>query len=239
MRIDAQPSPNFGDRKLPVSMLVLHYTGMESGEAALDRMLDPASEVSAHYMVWEDGRVTRLVGEDKRAWHAGRAEWRGVTDVNSASIGIEIVNGGHDFGLPDYPDAQINALVPLCKRLVMDYAIRPQDVVGHSDIAPERKNDPGETFPWAGLAAAGIGLWPGAGNGDRRVLFEAGDRDRGVSLLQRGLSGIGYGVSIDGIMTDRTVAVLRAFQRRYRPAKVDGIADMETFELVARLANAL
>lgn len=231
------PSPNQNDRKLPLSMLVLHYTGMESGQVALDRMCDSDAQVSAHYMIEEDGRVFRLVPETHRAWHAGVSEWNGISDVNSASIGIEIVNGGHDYGLPDFPDRQINALIPLCKRILIAHDIAPKNIVGHSDIAPDRKNDPGEKFPWAGLAAAGIGLWPGAGNDDRRVLFEAGDRDRGVSLIQRGLAGLGYGIELDGVMTDRTVAVIRAFQRRFRADKVDGIVDMETLDLVGRLAR--
>lgn len=232
-----RPSPNQNERKLPVSILVLHYTGMESGAAALDRMTDPAAEVSAHYMVEEDGRIFQLVPDDQRAWHAGLSEWNGITDVNSASIGIEIVNGGHDYGLPDFPDQQINALIPLCKRLISDFDIQPRNIVGHSDIAPARKDDPGEKFPWAGLAAAGIGLWPGEGNGDRRILFKADDRDRGIALLQRGLAGIGYGVEIDGMMSPKLVAIVTAFQRRYRPDHIDGLVDMETFDLVARLAQ--
>jgi len=231
------PSPNQNNRQLPVSMLVLHYTGMESGTAALDRMRDEQAQVSAHYMIEEDGRVFRLVDEEKRAWHAGVSEWNGITDVNSASIGIEIVNGGHDYGLPDFPDVQINALIPLVKRIIAAHMIAPRNIVGHSDIAPERKNDPGENFPWSGLAAAGIGLWPGEGNGDHRALFEAGDRDRGVTLIQRGLAGLGYGIALDGVMTDRTLSVVRAFQRRFRANKVDGIVDMETLDLVGRLAR--
>lgn len=231
------PSPNFNDRKLPVSILVLHYTGMESGEAALSRMRSAEAEVSAHYMVEEDGRVFRLVDESQRAWHAGVSSWNGVTDVNSASIGIEIVNGGHDFGLPDFPDVQINALIPLCKRILSEHEIPAQNVVGHSDIAPGRKDDPGEKFPWQGLAAAGIGLWPGEGNGDTRILFEPENRDRGIALLQRGLAGIGYGIEIDGVMSERSVKVVKAFQRRFRPEAVTGIVDMETYDLVARVAQ--
>lgn len=233
------PSPNCNARKRPVSMLVLHYTGMENGTVALDRMRDPAAEVSAHYMIEDDGRIFRLVADTDRAWHAGVAEWNGITDVNSASIGIEIVNGGHDFGLPDFPDVQINALIPLVKQILSAHDIALQNIVGHSDIAPDRKEDPGERFPWAGLAAAGIGIWPGEGNGDRRVLFETGDRDRGVTLLQRGLAGLGYGIALDGVMTDRTVSVVRAFQRRFRSDHVDGVVDMETLDLVGRLARML
>ncbi|MEL6686838.1 MAG: N-acetylmuramoyl-L-alanine amidase [Pseudomonadota bacterium] len=234
-----QPSPNFNARALPVSILVLHYTGMETGQAAVERLCDPEAQVSAHYVVQEDGRVLQLVDDDQRAWHAGVSSWNGVTDVNSASIGIEIVNGGHDFGLPDFPDAQINALIPLCKRIIADHDIQPRNVVGHSDIAPDRKEDPGEKFPWSGLAAAGIGLWPGEGNGDRRILFEPEDRDRGVTLLQQALAGLGYDVVLDGVMTETMVSTVRAVQRRYRPEQIDGIVDMETFDLVSRLARRI
>lgn len=238
------PSPNFDDRTLPISILVLHYTGMESGKAALERLKDPKAKVSAHYLIEEDGTLYMLVDEEKRAWHAGVAEWGGLQNVNSASIGIEIVNGGHnvplaDGSLPPYPDAQINALVPLCKNIVNRYNIRAHQVVGHSDVAPDRKNDPGEHFPWAGLAAAGIGLWPGEGNGDDRVLFEPGDRDRGVSILQFGLAQIGYAIEVNGIVDDRTVSVVTAFQRRFRQNAVNGIVDVETFDLIARVTRLL
>lgn len=232
-------SPNFNDRALPVSILVLHYTGMETGDAAIDRLCDPEAQVSAHYVLREDGSILSLVDEDKRAWHAGISEWNGITDVNSASVGIEIVNGGHDFGLPGFPDAQINALIPLCKRIIATHQIAPRNIVGHSDIAPDRKEDPGEKFPWAGLAAAGIGLWPGDGNEDRRILFKLGDRDRGITLLQQALAGIGYGVTLDGVMSEAMVSVVKAVQRRYRPQQIDGIVDMETFDLVARLARLI
>ena len=239
--IDA-PSPNHDARTLPVSMLVLHYTGMESGQAALERLTDAEAKVSAHYLVEEDGRVFRLVDEMRRAWHAGVGEWGGIDNVNSASIGIEIVNGGHNYpnedgSLPEFPDAQINALIPLCKGVMERHGIAARDVVGHSDIAPERKDDPGETFPWAGLAAAGIGHWPGDGNGDRRVLFRHGDRDRGVAVAQRGLALFGYGVGVSGELDDRTEAVLRAFQRRFRPEQVDGVLDMETLDLIGRMTR--
>lgn len=235
----SRPSPNFNERKLPVSILVLHYTGMETAEAAIERLCDPDAQVSAHYVVKEDGAVLQLVDEENRAWHAGVSVWNGITDVNSASIGIEIVNGGHDFGLPDFPDAQINALIPLCKGILSRHDILPKNIVGHSDIAPDRKEDPGEKFPWRGLAAAGIGLWPGEGNGDRRILFEPGNRDRGVTLLQQALAGVGYEVVLDGVMSEAMVSVVKAFQRRYRPEQVDGIVDMETFDLVSRLARLL
>lgn len=154
----AAPSPNFNQRKLPITLIVLHYTGMADGPSALARMRDPAAQVSAHYMVEEDGRIFRLVDEDKRAWHAGVSLWHGETDINSSSIGIEIVNGGHDFGLPDFPAAQIDAVIELVKDVMGRHRIGPEGVIGHSDIAPGRKQDPGEKFPWDRLAAAGCAL---------------------------------------------------------------------------------
>jgi len=223
-------SPNFNDRKLQISILVLHYTGMESGAAARDRLCDPKAEVSAHWLVHEDGRIDGLVDEDKRA------------DVNSASIGIEIVNGGHNVPMPDgslppYPDAQILAVIKLAKEIIERHDIQPRNIVGHSDIAPDRKEDPGEHFPWAGLAAAGIGFWPGELPSDSRVLFEAGDRDRGISIIQRGLADLGYGASVTGCLDEPTQAVIRAIQRRYRPAKTDGVIDMPVMEIIKRLSE--
>ncbi len=235
-------SPNFNDRKLPVSMLVLHYTGMETAELARDRLCDPAAEVSAHWLVSEDGKVENLVPEEKRAWHAGVGSWNGQTDINSASIGVEIVNGGHNVPLPDgslppYPDVQILAVIKLCKDILTRHPIAMKNIVGHSDIAPERKEDPGEHFPWAGLAAAGIGIWPGELSEDDRVLFEAGDRDRGISIIQRGLADLGYGISVTGCLDDQTQAVIRAVQRRYRPARIDGVVDMQIMEILRRLSE--
>ena len=210
---------------------------METGAAALERMCDGAAKVSAHYMVEEDGRIFQMVDEDKRAWHAGVSEWRGETNINSASIGIEIVNGGHDCPqkdgtLPPYPVVQINALTPLCKAIMSRHTIGAEGVVGHSDIAPERKQDPGEHFPWAGLSAAGIGRFPLEIEPDRRVLFSAGSRDRGVAIVQRGLAEIGYSARVTGVMDEDTRLVVAAFQRRYRPAQIDGLVDMETMAIV-------
>lgn len=235
-------SPNFNDRKLPISILVLHYTGMESGAAARERLCDPAAEVSAHWLVHEDGTAENLVEEEHRAWHAGRGSWNGITDVNSASIGIEIVNGGHnvplaDGSLPPYPDAQILAVIKLAKEIIGRHDIKPQNIVGHSDIAPERKEDPGEHFPWAGLAAAGIGLWPENLTDDDRIVFEPGDRDRGLSIIQRGLADLGYGASVTGCLDEPTQAIIRAVQRRYRPARIDGVIDMNVMEILKRLSE--
>ena len=235
-------SPNFNDRKLPVTMLVLHYTGMETGEVAKERLCDPAADVSAHWWVDEDGTAESLVDEDKRAWHAGRGSWNGITDVNSASIGVEIVNGGHNVPLPNgdlppYPDVQILSVIKLAKEIIARHDIQPRNVVGHSDIAPDRKEDPGEHFPWQGLAAAGVGYWPGDLPEDDRILFEPGDRDRGISIIQRGLADLGYGVSVTGCLDAPTQAIIRAVQRRYRPSKIDGIIDMQVMEILKRLSE--
>lgn len=240
MNIAQTPSPNFDARTLPISLIVLHYTGMESGAAALARMRDANAKVSAHYMIDEAGHVSQLVDEANRAWHAGVSEWSGETNINSASIGIEIVNGGHDHPMPDgslppFPDAQINAAIVLCKAVMGRHDIT--DIVGHSDIAPARKQDPGEHFPWAGLAAAGIGYMPSGVSEDRRVLFSPDMRDRGVAILQSGLAHIGYGARVSGVMDAPTQAIIRAVQRRYRPAQIDGVVDMETMDIVKALVE--
>lgn len=237
-------SPNFNARKLPISILVLHYTGMDSAAAARKRLCDPDAEVSAHWLVDEDGKTENLVSEDNRAWHAGVGSWNGITDINSASIGIEIVNGGHnvplaDGSLPPYPDAQILAVIKLAKDIIERHDIKARNVVGHSDIAPERKEDPGEHFPWAGLAAAGVGFWPGDLPDDRRVLFEAGDRDRGVAIIQRGLADLGYGASVTGCLDAPTQAIIRAIQRRYCPNRIDGVIDISVMEVLKRLSEMI
>jgi N-acetylmuramoyl-L-alanine amidase len=236
-------SPNFNERKLPISILVLHYTGMENGDVARERLCDPAAEVSAHWLVHEDGTAEPLVDEDKRAWHAGRGSWNGITDLNSASIGVEIVNGGHNCPLPNgelppYPDPQILGVIKLAKEIISRRRIDPRNIVGHSDIAPDRKDDPGEHFPWQGLAAAGVGYWPGDLPKDDRILFEPGDRDRGISILQRGLADLGYGASVTGRLDENTQAIIRAVQRRYRPSKIDGFVDMQLMEILKRLTEA-
>lgn len=206
------PSPNFNERQLPVSMIVLHYTGMQSTEAALARLTDPAAEVSAHYLIDEDGTIHRLVAEDKRAWHAGQSHWRGITDVNSASIGIELVNPGHEFGYREFAPAQIEALVPLLAEIKDRYEITRGNVVGHSDIAPTRKQDPGELFPWAKLARLRLAL-----PRPTRNLMDPLWSDAGFLLA---LERFGYEV------TDKLAAVV-AFQRRFRPELIDGEIDGE------------
>jgi len=215
-------SPNFDDRPAaaPVDMLVIHYTGMASAESALDRLCDPVAKVSAHYVVDEDGAVAPLVSEDKRAWHAGAAFWRGGTDINARSIGIELVNPGHEFGYRDFPDVQMAALTDLAIDILARHPIPARNVVGHSDVAPMRKTDPGERFDWTGLAAAGVGLWP-----DGAEPFKA---DEGQVL--EWLETFGYDT------TDGPQAIT-AFQRHFRPQTIDGRADGQTAGLIRSLLD--
>lgn len=238
MDIAERPSPNVNDRKRPVSMLVLHYTGMNDAEAAIERLCDPQAAVSAHYVVAEDGAVTRLVAEERRAWHAGAGQWREETDVNSASVGIEIVNGGHCYGLPVFPEAQMTAVTALSRAIIARWNIQPSGVLGHSDLAPERKLDPGERFPWRELASKGVGVWPAGVTGDRTVRHGPG-RGSGDALarLQAGLRAIGYGEPGDGAYLPRTRAVVAAFQRRFRPGYIDGLIDGETANLIEAVAR--
>jgi N-acetylmuramoyl-L-alanine amidase len=206
------PSPNFDERALPVSIIVLHYTGMPDCQGALDRMTSPEAKVSAHYCVDEDGTVYKLVDETKRAWHAGRSYWRGVTDINSASVGIEVVNPGHEFGYRPFPDEQIAALIPLVSDIKERHGISRGNVVAHSDIAPARKEDPGELFPWSAFAKRRLAL-----RSPTRDLMDPFWTDAGFLLA---LERFGYDVS------DQRKAVI-AFQRRFRPDRIDGIIDGE------------
>ena len=207
-----RPSPNFDERQLPVSMIVLHYTGMPDCEGALCRLTSPEAKVSAHYCVDEDGTVYRLVDESKRAWHAGKSRWRGISDVNSASVGIEIVNPGHEFGYRPFPDEQIAALIPLVADIKERHGIGRGNVVAHSDVAPARKEDPGELFPWWELAKRRLAL-----PSPSRDLIDPFWTDAGFLLA---LERFGYDV------TDEQKAVI-AFQRRFRPDLIDGIIDGE------------
>jgi len=240
LKIARTPSPNFDERTLPITLLILHYTGMVSGEAAIERLKDKDAKVSAHYVIHEDGGIIQLVNEHDRAWHAGVSEWNGETNINSASIGIEIVNGGHDFpnkdgSLPKFPDAQIKAVIALCKDIFRRNG--SLNVLGHSDIAPMRKQDPGEHFPWEVLAEDGIGFFPKDISDDVRILFEADTRDRGVAIVQRGLAHIGYGARVTGVMDKETRLIIAALQRRYRPAQIDGLVDIQTMEIIKALAE--
>lgn len=214
-----RPSPNFGPRiGGVVDMLVIHYTGMRTADAALARMCDPAAEVSAHYMIDEDGTVCRLVDEGQRAWHAGVSMWRGERDVNSRSVGVELVNPGHEFGLRPFPDPQIASLIDLAQGILVRHPIPARNVVGHSDIAPRRKQDPGELFPWWRLAGSGVGLWFTDG-GDARA-------DAGADAL----AAYGYD------MEDGPAAVI-AFQRHFRPDRIDGVWDAECARRLACLLD--
>jgi len=209
------PSPNHDARgDAPIDMLLLHYTGMQSAKAALERLCDPAAKVSAHYTIDEDGMVYAHVPESRRAWHAGVGHWAGATDINARSIGIELVNPGHEFGYRAFADTQIASLTTLCHSILMRHPIPSWRVLGHSDIAPARKEDPGELFPWQQLAKAGIGLWPGAV-----------DSDLGAGALRR------FGYDPDAPQ-DKVIA---AFQRHFRPKKLDGQWDSECAGLLASL----
>jgi N-acetylmuramoyl-L-alanine amidase len=233
-------SPNCGPRRgvdRP-DMIILHYTGMPTEEGALSWLCAPESEVSSHYVVFEDGRVFQLVAEADRAWHAGKSEWKAQTDINSQSIGIEIANAGHP-ALPDFPKVQIEAVADLCRDISKRWDIAPERILAHSDVAPVRKVDPGEKFPWDDLFAAGVGHWvePSPVAGGR--FFQTGDAGVPVEALQSMLALYGYGVPVSGEYCERTKGVVEAFQRHFRPAKVDGIADVSTLTTLHRLLAAL
>jgi N-acetylmuramoyl-L-alanine amidase len=232
-----RPSPSFGERRgrAGPSLIVLHYTGMATGEAAEKWLCAPESDVSSHYLVHEDGRIVQMVREQDRAWHAGRSFWKGTTDVNSASVGIEIVNGGHDFGLPDFPGVQIAAVIALTQDIMARHGMGRDVVVAHSDVAPGRKRDPGERFPWNGLAERGVALHvePVPVGGGR--FLAPGDTGEPVAALQSMLALYGFDANADGVFGEATRIQVEAFQRRHRPAQVDGIADMSTIETLNRL----
>jgi len=208
---------------------------MPTAEEALARLTDAEAKVSSHYFVHEDGRIEQLVPEARRAWHAGVSSWKGATDINARSIGIEIVNPGHEFGYRDFPDAQTEAVIALCREILSRRTIRRERVLAHSDVAPTRKNDPGEKFPWARLAAAGIGLWvePAPMVGGRTP--SANDKGADVESLQKQLAGLGYAAPVTRLYDDNTRSVVTAFQRHFRPERVDGLADPSTVATLARL----
>jgi len=235
------PSPNHDARPngAAVDTLVLHYTGMRTARDALDRLRDPDSRVSSHYVVEEDGAVWRLVDEGRRAWHAGVSFWRGHTALNDRSIGIEIVNPGHEFGYRDFPVLQLAAVCDLCLTVLSRHPIPARNVVAHSDIAPERKEDPGERFAWEDLAANGVGLWPAGVPGERT---DEPVRDAGrLRDVRAALRSIGYRVAAEGAFDPALSTVLRAFQRHWRPEAVNGQADTGTLArllAVVRLVEA-
>ncbi len=224
------PSPNHDARPAGqvVDILLLHYTDMESAEAALEHLCDPAAKVSAHFCIDEDGTIYRLVPENRRAWHAGLSYWAGSRDINARSVGIELVNPGHSCGYRPFPAAQMTALIALAREILSRHPIPPARVLGHSDVAPTRKQDPGELFDWAALAAAGIGLWPDVSTGSGPA--------RGIEEVQAKLKRFGYATPQHGTLDAETRAAIAAFQRHFRPAAVTGEADGET---LARLNGVL
>ena len=228
------PSPNHDERPAgePLDMLILHYTGMQTAHAAIDRLRDPEAKVSSHYVVDEDGAVLRLVAEDRRAWHAGVSYWRGHTALNGRSIGIEIVNPGHEWGYRDFPVLQMAAVCDLCLSILSRHRIPARNVVAHSDVAPDRKEDPGEKFGWPDLARNGVGIWPirvadlGVGGVVRDAV--------GLRPVRAALAHIGYQVALEGALDPTLATVLRAFQRHWRPEAITGQADAGT---LARLGG--
>jgi N-acetylmuramoyl-L-alanine amidase len=238
---EVRESPNHGERgdgALP-NMIVLHYTGMQDNEAAIRQLCTPASEASAHYLVLEDGYIIQLIAESRRAWHAGASSWAGVTDINSCSIGIEIANPGHDHGYPDFSKRQIAAVTALCRSISTRHQISADRVLAHSDVAPTRKQDPGEKFPWRLLADSGIGLWvkpaPLTTVGS---IFVLGETNPAIEEAQRLLADYGYGVAPTGYLDSTTRDVVAAFQRHFRPMRVDGVIDESTILTLKSLLAA-
>ncbi len=235
------PSPNAEPRAegKTVRILLLHYTDMASAEEACARLCDPASKVSCHYLIDLDGRITQMVDENLRAWHAGQSMWKGERDINSVSLGIEVHNPGHDHGYPDFPPAQMAAIAALGRDITARHAIPPENVLAHSDVAPHRKRDPGEKFDWQWLHEQGLGHWvaphrPGGGQ-----FLQEGDKGDAVEALQAMLALYGYGIGITGSFGDDTKSVVTAFQRHFRRARIDGIADRSTIETLRQLLDAL
>jgi len=232
-------SPNHDERiGGPPDIILLHYTGMATAEAAIERLCSTEARVASHYFVHEDGRIVQLVPEAQRAWHAGESSWAGETDINSRSIGIEIVNPGHDGDYPEFPIRQIAAVIALCRSLIARYAITRERVLAHSDVAPSRKRDPGEKFPWRLLAESNVGLWVEPAPITDWLSLVLGDRGDNVMGLQKALADYGYGVPVSGEFDAATKDVVAAFQRHFRPAQVDGLADTSTRETLRRLIEA-
>ena len=234
------PSPNWNARavgRVP-DMVILHYTGMASGAAAIERLCDPAAAVSSHYVIDRDGVTLRLVAEAHRAWHAGRSCWQGETDINSRSIGIELVNPGQAHGYVDFSEPQMQSLLHLLDGIQSRYRMVPARLLGHSDVAPGRKIDPGERFDWRRLARAGFGLWVPPAPLQRSGNLSLGSVGDAVTRLQSQLAGIGYGIEPTGRFDESTEQVVRAFQRHWRPAVIDGRADASTLDTLCRLSQA-
>ena len=225
LAITDAPSPNFDARKAPPDMVLLHYTGMRTAEGAVARLRDPAAQVSAHYVVEEDGCILRLVPEERRAWHAGQSWWQGDTDINAASIGVEIVNPGHEFGYRAFPDVQVEAVIALVADIRTRWSVTDARILGHSDVAPARKQDPGELFPWKRLAEQRHGLWFEPAHERIAALgppLAVGDEGLGVHVLQAGLHRLGFEPRPTGRYAEDTRLTVEAFQRHWRPSRVDG-----------------
>ena len=228
---EVRPSPNHSEGKdgvLP-DMIVLHYTGIRDNEAAIMQLCSPASEVSAHYVVLQDGYIVQLVAESRRSWHAGVSSWAGESDMNSCSIGIEIANPGHDHGYPDFPRRQVAAVTALCRSIFTRHQVPLDRVLAHSDVAPARKQDPGEKFPWKLLADSGIGLWVNpAPITQSEPIYVLGETNPAIEEIQRLLARYGYGVTATGYLDGTTRDAVAAFQRHFRPIRVDGVVDVST-----------
>jgi N-acetylmuramoyl-L-alanine amidase len=238
---DVIPSPNHGERNkgLLPNMILLHYTGMPDVEGAIAQLCTAGTDVSAHYIVLEDGRIVQCVPEAKRAWHAGVAFWAGEDDINSCSIGVEIVNRGHDWGYPEFPLRQIAAVIALCRGIMLRRKVPSHRVLAHSDVAPSRKKDPGEKFPWHSLANSGVGHWVQPAPIARGEGLRLGTISDGVRNLQQALARFGYGIPINGKYDGATMEVVTAFQRHFRPARVDGVADHSTLITLQSLLASL
>ena len=234
-------SPNLGPRRegRKVDMLLLHYTGMDSARAARDCLCNPESGVSCHYLVDEDGHITQMVDEGMRAWHAGRSSWQGESDTNSRSVGIEIHNPGHRLGYCPFPPIQMDAVISLCQDILTRHAIPPWLVLAHSDVAPERKLDPGELFDWRLLHASGIGHWVEPAPIMAGARLGPGEEGEAVLRLQAMLAQYGYGIELTGNYDHQTLTVVAAFQRHFRPETVDGHADYSTKDTLDRLLAGL
>jgi len=233
------PSPNHDDRApgSRIELLIVHYTGMPTADGARARLCDAAAKVSSHYLINEDGQVYRLVAEERRAWHAGAGGWRGQGDVNSRAIGVELVNPGHEHGYRPFPPAQMAAFVALARGILARHPIAATGVLGHSDVAPTRKTDPGELFDWRGLAADGIGVWPDLAvrPAPGPALLALGATGDAVRELQSKLAAYGYEIPVDGLYGSVTAQVVTAFQRHFRPWRVDGQTDAETSSYLDKL----
>lgn len=246
LKIINHPSPNQDERNSthPIDVLVMHYTGMKSGAEALSRMCDPAAQVSAHYMVDEEGVVYQMVDELKRAWHAGISCWKGRASLNHTSIGIEIVNPGHEWGYRPFTEPQMHSVLALSKVILSRHDIPPENVVGHSDIAPNRKEDPGELFDWKWLAANGVGVWPDVDSvrGSSDILVAPYEEGSDVAFVQRRLAEYGYHIRVDGFYGPKMESVVKSFKRHFVPEHLntqwDKLADARIDALLKIIENS-